>query len=190
MSLIVITKPDGLEDIELLQKMFDEGLELLYLRKPNWAKEEYEVFFENIGEAFFSKIFVHINAPVCSEMKLWGRHFSYNDLDRSLNNNIDSVSVHSILEYEAVFDIAKQVFVSPFFDSISKEGYKQNQNLWKFPKEIDLSKMVALGGVNAANVFSLVDIGVGQFAVLGAVWNNDDPLKAFGEIKQTIARCQ
>jgi thiamine-phosphate pyrophosphorylase len=68
------------------------------------------------------------------------------------------------------------LFLSPVFDSISKENYNS-----RFPESLlcDLKskgiineKVIALGGVNKHNISKVKDYGFGGAAVLGALWED------------------
>ena len=132
---------------------------------------------------------IHINAPMQDDSQLWGRHWGYDLFKRSLKDGkakCKSISVHSFEEYQEIYDYADQIFISPFFDSISKKGYTQNKALWNINENVKLDKAVALGGINASNCLELRKIGISRFAVLGAVWNNENPLSSFLEIQNMV----
>ena len=75
-------------------------------------------------------------------------------------------------------------FLSPFFDSISKEGYKSNQQLWHIAKGVNRKKSVALGGIEAKNIAKIQSLGMKGAAVLGAVWKPSNPVEAFLKCKR------
>lgn len=79
-------------------------------------------------------------------------------------------------------------FISPFFPSISKKGYGKGSTVMqevRMRKNRDV-KLIALGGINADTIPSVLDAGVDGVALLGAVWENDQPLEAFKKCKKTI----
>jgi thiamine-phosphate pyrophosphorylase len=101
-----------------------------------------------------------------------------------------STSFHSwgeILENEFPY---QYVFISPVFDSISKEGYYANIYLdgaADTKKALAQQKkhcpaIVGLGGVDAGHIATLHQHGFEGAALLGAIWMAEDPVKAFEEV--------
>ena len=82
------------------------------------------------------------------------------------------------------------VFISPVFDSISKQGYKAAIDpagrgqlaQWARQHTTTLPRIVALGGVNAACIPALLEHGFDGAALLGAVWESDNPVAAYEAI--------
>ena len=71
--------------------------------------------------------------------------------------------------------VCDYVFLSPIFDSISKEGYSSHftQPVLKElqrTKVID-RKVMALGGINLDRIKLAKDLGFGGVVVLGDIWN-------------------
>ena len=70
------------------------------------------------------------------------------------------------------------MFLSPIFDSISKEGYgaaftPEMLNDAAANKIID-NKVIALGGIDASHIQALKDWHFGGAAFLGDIWNRID----------------
>jgi len=47
-------------------------------------------------------------------------------------------------------------------------------------------KIVGMGGVNAKTIPALFNLGFKGVGVLGGVWNSDNPVESFREIKQAL----
>ena len=95
-------------------------------------------------------------------------------------------SAHSFEDLERINN--EICFLSPIFDSISKQGYKAKYSkdelregiaIWKKKSS---QKLFALGGVEASNIAELAELGFDGAAVLGAVWYSSDPVGAWEEI--------
>ena len=89
--------------------------------------------------------------------------------------NIVTYSAHSISEVkDLVFD-TDYVFLSPIFDSISKENYQSNFDLIELKEDLKNvnDKIIALGGVTLSNVVDLKTAGFDGYAQLGDFWNNE-----------------
>jgi thiamine-phosphate pyrophosphorylase len=73
------------------------------------------------------------------------------------------------------------VFISPIYPSISKKGYSSSIN---WVKEIRLrtnfnTTLVALGGITPYRIKELKTMGFDDYALLGTIWEADQPLKQF-----------
>ncbi|MOA25898.1 hypothetical protein D3C78_1466510 [compost metagenome] len=67
------------------------------------------------------------------------------------------------------------VLCSPVFNSISKSGYLTKET-WLITKEYSV-KAVGLGGVEPLRFKHLKETGFSNAALLGYIWNDQDPLK-------------
>jgi len=160
MKIIVISRPDFFEGETLIvEKLFECGLERLHLRKPHCEEKALEDWIKDISG-------VHLN--------------SRNPLPPSRVHGMTiSRSCHSIEELKAYKGQCDYLFLSPIYDSISKEGYgsafsRQTLDMAASEGIIDY-KTYALGGVSIEHIEELKSIGFGGAAVLGALWQSDRP---------------
>lgn len=185
MRLIVITRPRYFEgEAEAITALFDAGLERLHLRKPGSSEEELRMLIEQFPENYRQRIVIHDHFPLATEYHLGGIHLNSRNPE-PLPNHAGSVSrsCHTLREVIKYKPDCDYLFLSPIYDSISKEGYGST-----FAKEtlrearrqgiID-AKVIALGGVCLAHLPEIRSLGFGGAAVLGAVWNH--PGKDFVE---------
>ena len=162
MKLILITTPEYfVEEDQILNALFEEGLDILHLRKPGTEAVYAERLLTLIPEKYHKKIVIHDHFYLCNEYKLKGIHLNS-------RNPIapDKQEDKKTCDY---------VFLSPIFDSISKEGYSS-----KFTPEaireavkadiID-KKVIALGGIDEENILRVKDFGFGGAAILGGLWS-------------------
>ena len=98
-------------------------------------------------------------------------------------------SLEEIIEYKPVCDY---VFLSPIFQSISKEGYGSGFSLdgLRNAKGIIDDKVIALGGICPRTITKLKDIPFGGVAVLGALWGNDPSLFVADQLIKQFKRLQ
>ena len=79
-----------------------------------------------------------------------------------------------LAKWKPINSIAIYVFLSPIFNSISKQGYASAftpKALFEAKqKGIINEKVVALGGITAANINKIKSYGFGGVALLGDVW--------------------
>jgi thiamine-phosphate pyrophosphorylase len=163
-EIALISSPENFAgEHEILEQMFEHGLQTLYARKPQ------------MPDPLLERWIIGFDIKWHNNILPW------------------QGSLHSFEELEKTSRDANVCFLSPIFDSISKFGYKSkfsHQELkegiaaWKAvcKKENRSQKLFALGGVAAENIAELAELGFDGAAVLGAVWHNSDPVEALLEI--------
>lgn len=186
-KLILITLPEFFEgEAKIINDIFSEGLDILHLRKPNATAGEVRRLVEQVDRQFHDKIVLHSHYHLTETLGLRGVHLGvHRQLDDKKINAQLSFSCHKLDEVMAHKQSCAYVFLSPIFNSISKEGYASAfslQTLWEARDEgvID-DKVIALGGITPETARIALDIGFGGVAVLGDVWLNENPIKRFLE---------
>ena len=180
MKLILITPPTYfVEEDKIITALFEEGLDLLHLRKPDTAPIYAERLLTLIPEQYHKRIVVHGHFYLKDEFKLKGVHLNSRNphLPGNYKGHI-SRSCHSLEEVKEHKKNCDYVFLSPVFDSISKKDYHANYT----PEEIRKAhksgiidkKVIALGGIDADNIRQVKSYGFGGAAIMGALWNKFD----------------
>lgn len=176
MELILTTLPFFfVEEHRILTALFDEGLGLLHLRKPNTEPVYSERLINLLPASYRKNIVVHDHFYLKNEYNLRGIHLNQRNPEppQGYKGQI-SRSCHSADEVKASKKAFDYVFLSPIFDSISKDGYKSAftpDDLRLLAKQRVIDKHVmALGGVSLDNIARLKDYGFGGAVVLGALW--------------------
>lgn len=184
--IILISNPAPVKDEhEIISQIFDKGLDVFHLRKKEFQENELRTFIENIPEKYRGKIVLHSHYHLAGEYGLRGIHVP-NTFKGEMPDGTLSVSFHSpeeILKSELPFDYG---FLSPVFDSISKEGYQSKFNageLKLFLKDRK-AKIIALGGMDEDKIETVKDMGFSGIALLGAIWQNEHPADKFKRIKE------
>ena len=126
--------------------------ELFFLLRGFYLKEE------------FNLMGIHLNARNPKEPHDYSGHIS--------------CSCHSVEEVKNKKHFYDYVFMSPVYDSISKEGYNspytaEELRLAAKDKIID-NKVMALGGITPDNILEVKDFGFGGAVVLGDLWGKFD----------------
>jgi len=177
MKLILMTTPYFfVEEHQIINTLFEEGLDVLHLRKPNTEPVYSERLLSLIPEDYRKNIVVHDHFYLKNEYNLKGIHLNQRnpELPPKYKGHI-SCSCHTADEVISHKRACNYVFLSPIFDSISKNGYttaftpQQLLDL-KTRKVID-RKVMALGGVSLENIEKIKDYGFGGAVVLGDIWN-------------------
>ena len=174
--IVIITPPHTLPDEErIVNRLFESGLHLLHLRKPGADRDTLERYIRGIRPHFRERVVLHDHFELAEEYGLRGIHLKYNEsqtfTERDRLAHV-SVSCHSFEEIDALPFEPNYVFLSPVFDSISKQGYpsafapeylKENLQKRRVP-------VIALGGITAEKVAECRKMGFRGVALLGHVW--------------------
>jgi thiamine-phosphate pyrophosphorylase len=155
-----------------------------HLRKVNWSKEDYLDYLLEINPLFYPRISIHEFHDLQLNFPKIGLHFKEKDRDDfTKSHSLNSTSFHrkkDALESGNEFDY---FFCSPVFQSLSKKNYSSNEN-WDI-KDWDTElkfKAVALGGIDAEKIIQAEKLGFTNFALLGSIWLNKNPIDAFEEL--------
>jgi thiamine-phosphate pyrophosphorylase len=169
------------DEKEIIQWLFENGLDYFHLRKSDWAKEDYGTFVSNFSVNDQQKMVCHFPKKI---MGCLIHHKSFQTLEE--NNGFHSCSNHSIEDVKRNLKNYENCFWSPVFDSISKSGYKGNQKICldRFSEE-DKKRIIALGGIEPSRFATVKEKGFSQIAIKGWFWNQPDYKKAWLEIKNT-----
>ena len=180
MKLIVITTPTFfIEEDKILTTLFEEGLDYLHLRKPDTAPMFSERLLTLIPEQYRKRIVTHDHFYLKEEFNLMGIHLNHRNPNPPENyRGHISCSCHSLEEVKSRKSPCNYVFMSPIFDSISKQNYLSTYSAEEIRQEskdgiID-KKVIALGGIDAGNIPLIKDYGFGGAAILGDLWNRFD----------------
>lgn len=166
MKLIVISCPLTIpKESEIINSLFEKGLEIFHVHKPSLSKEEIKKFIHCISPRYHSRIYLH---P-------------------------DFQKFHSLSEVESYKGKYEYAFLSPVFDSISKTEYKSKFDLpqinlffkkFKNSAEHTRSNLIALGGIDEHKIEICRTIGFTGVAVLGAIWKSNNPREKFLRLKK------
>jgi thiamine-phosphate pyrophosphorylase len=193
--MILVITPETIvqNETEIINQLFQEGLDLLHIRKPMISREEMKNFLYGIDEEFYSQLVLHGYGDLGKDHHTSRLHFREADRNAGIykshiGKNILSTSVHDMETYNALGKEWEYSFFSPVFPSISKKGYGEDSSLieemkYRTNQEV---KLIALGGINENNICKVFENGADGAALLGAVWNSDQPLNIFKKCRQNV----
>lgn len=177
MKTIVVTPAETVKDETIICNiLFDNGMELLHLRKPGAGIDAYEQYIQNIRPCYRKRIVLHEHYELAEKHHLHGIHLKsemahlatqYPDIEHI------SISCHSVKEIASLPFRPAYCFLSPIFDSISKSGHKS-----KYPTLPDLTAhpefppVIALGGITPSHIYPCIKTGFSGVAVLGYLWEH------------------
>lgn len=195
MKLIVITSPQFIGgEASYITSMLQKGIDLVHLRKPESSPHDCAKLLDAIPEELHRRIVIHYHHCLCADYHLGGIHispFQMNEQTHRCNGTI-SRSCHSIDEIASFKSSYDYLFLSPIFNSISKQGYhgafSASQLQEAQQKGIIDNKVVALGGITANNLSIVKQLGFGGAALLGDVWQHAGTKKLDNHLNKLISQ--
>lgn len=179
MRIIAISTPRVTDDdVPIIRHLLDRGIDAVHLRKPESDIDAVRRLLENLSAEHRSRIVIHNYPELYDEFSLRGIHTnrnmpSYPEGYRGLRSR----SCHSFEEVVKYKDAYDYLFLSPIFDSISKEGYRSafspEELLAASNEGIIDDKVIALGGVTLDKIAYLAGLHFGGVAMVGAIYNLD-----------------
>ena len=124
MKLIIVTAPTFfVEEDKIITALFEEGLDILHLRKPETPAMYSERLLTLIPEKYHRRIVTHEHFYLKEEFDLMGIHLN----TRNPNEPHDysghvSCTCHSVEEVKSKKHFYDYVFMSPVYDCITKTG--------------------------------------------------------------------
>lgn len=164
------------EEHQILNALFDEGLEILHLRKPATEPVYSERLLTLLSDVYRKRIVVHDHFYLKNEYNLKGIHLNQRNPELPLKyKGHISCSCHTAEEIKTHKKSFDYMFLSPIFDSISKENYSAQFTPADL-RELSTSKIIdrkvmALGGVGLDNISKIKELGFGGAVILGDIWN-------------------
>lgn len=192
MIVLIAPEEDISNEIEMLEQLFQEGLEYYHLRKPNKNYAEHCKYLSKIDSKYHNRIVVHYFHELINVYSLKGIHFQeqkrIDHIDNPgqyfLNLNMYGKTISSSFHEPEVLENCDFEFdyhlLSPVFSSISKQGYVgRGFNV----KHID-KRIIGMGGVTPDNLKEFDSLGFKGVGVLGGIWNSNEPVEEFKKMKK------
>ena len=177
MKLIVVTAPTFfVEEDKIITALFEEGLDILHLRKPETPAMYSERLLTLIPEKYHKRIITHEHFYLQEEFKLMGIHLNArNPKEPHDYSGHISCTCHSLEEVRNKKHFYDYLFLSPIYDCITKAGVTSGFTAEELrqagkSKIID-NKVMALGGITSDNILEAKDYGFGGAVVMGDLWN-------------------
>lgn len=172
MKLILMTTPDFfVEEHQILTALFDEGLDLLHLRKPGTEPVFYERLLTLIPENYRKRIVTHDHFYLKQEYKLRGIHLSRHtsEIPENYKGHV-SVTCRTSVEIAANKKKCDYVLLAPVYPDRGT-AMSDEAKLAAATRGIVDRKVVAFGGIGLDNIKQVRDMGFGGAMVLGDIWN-------------------
>ena len=188
---MVISNPTPIaNEAERVNGLFDEGLEVLHLRKPEATVDDIQSLLKQINSKYHHQIALHQHHEIADDFGIKRLHFT--ELNRKKNEVnllhsspllgrgaggevILSTSIHEVDEYPALPVMFEYTFFGPVFDSISKPGYTSKlSGDFVLPYKVGHPKVIAIGGIDATNIQKVKQMHFSGAAVLGTLWTKPE----------------
>ncbi|CAM1341848.1 thiamine phosphate synthase [Tenacibaculum aestuarii] len=197
MIVLIAPEKDIPNEIEILQQLFKEGLDYYHFRKPDKNYEEHVAYLSQIDEKYHNRIVTHYFHELINEFNLKGIHFQeqkridvlengseyfigLNMIGKTMSSSFHEPSASANCDIEFDYHL-----LSPVFSSISKKGYEgRGFDVNHIDKTI-----VGMGGINTETIQKTVALGFQGIGVLGGVWNTENPVESFKNIKRHYEEC-
>lgn len=193
--LVVVTPQEPLPgEVSIIKSLLDAGADAVYLRKEAGAAAG---ILDHVDTTDHPRLIIpHTVWRGNKKYEACILHFRQSEqpqMQEAPGTVRISTSIHSLAELPFNRE-PDYVFFSPVFSSISKPGYGPVKPVEEFITSIRMQKekhpwlrLIALGGINAANIVRVRDAGFDGAAMLGSIWQAPDPLKAFAAIKSVCS---
>ena len=178
--LVVISSPTAVaNEANIINALFDEGLEVLHLRKPEINLEEMRSLLEKIKPPYYHRVALHQHHELADDFGIDRLH--YTEANRKSwdgdvrEGKVMSTSIHDVAEYRTLSNRFNYTFFGPVFDSISKVGYTSSlSGDFVFPVEPGRPKVIAIGGVDSSNIQRAKEMKFDGVAALGTIWSKPE----------------
>ena len=194
LALLVIS-PESEDDREhaTLAGLFAAGLTSYHLRKPTWSRAQIATWLRALPAQFHPRLVLHTHHDLATEFTLGGLHDREepNPKCHLIGDTFRSRAVHDQPTLRASLDTYDRLLVSPIFPSFSKPSHAPDARL--APAELKSvlalprhAEVIALGGIDASRIPACRELGFDGVAVLGAIWQAADPVRAFAELQTAL----
>jgi thiamine-phosphate pyrophosphorylase len=194
---IIVISPESADARELasMEGFFGSGLERYHVRKPSWTLAELEGWLLRLPRTWRPRIVLHQHHGLVPKLGLGGAHEKDTGAPRGARY---SRSCHDLRALRACLGSYATVIFGPVFPSITKRGYGPAPDFpWEELKEVlgsrndaSRTRVYAVGGVDGQGLGHCRDLGFDGAAVLGAVWNDSDPVRAFVSLHDKAQRLE
>ncbi|HEU4789431.1 MAG TPA: thiamine phosphate synthase [Flavobacterium sp.] len=200
--MIVITNPIPIaNEIDTIHSLFENGLELLHIRKPDFSAAEMRSFLSEIKSDLRTQLVLHSHHHLTSAFNINRIHFSESERKKTVllfgKSPFEtyktkgfhlSTSVHNVEDFNELNNTFEHAFLSPIFPSISKENYSSKTDLFEAIKNRTnyATKLIGLGGIESKNAEQALENGFDNIALLGTIWAQNNPIENFKSCQKIV----
>lgn len=176
MKLVIQTQPTFfVEEDKIINALFEEGLDILHIRKPESEPIYCERLLSLIPNEYYDRISVHQHYYLKQEFDLRGVHID--DPDAPVPDGYRrhvTRSTHRIEDLKEMKKKCDYVMLHSLFDSLHddvKASLSLSQMEEARNKGLIDKNVIALGGMSIENVQMAKELGFGGVCICGDLWN-------------------
>jgi thiamine-phosphate pyrophosphorylase len=187
--LVVVSSPVSIpREAAHINHLFEAGLEVLHLRKPEANEEVLNTLLRDIDPKYYDRLAWHQHHSVGERWAMHRRHLTATVRQQTPGAKLDhwkaagqliSTSIHTPEEYKTLPATIDYALLGPVFPSISKPGYQTATPLRAPARSPHGTKVVAIGGIEAHRCEEIFAQAFDGIAVLGSIWQQGDPTENF-----------
>jgi thiamine-phosphate pyrophosphorylase len=204
MELIALSSPDpNRKEIDLIQGLFDAGLDAYHLRKPGASRKQLEAILQPLEAGQRARIVLHGHPDLALKMELQGVHASssfhkpglvtlfrrqlFSLRFRSIQRSITCHSLERLTNTRFGFT---SLVLSPVFHTISNRNISagfDEKGIRQALRRVELP-VYALGGIDEKTVTQARDMGFSGVILQGTLWRHDRPIESFQEVRMALRK--
>ncbi len=173
---VAVTAPDHVdgEAWRILRLLTSGAADIVHVRKPGWDRQRLRDLLLDIHEDLHPRLRLHDHFELLDTFPhIGGVHLNSRNPRAPSGARCVSKSCHSPEELDKDGG-CDYLFLSPVFDSISKQGYTSAFDLGTLRPHLARRRVIALGGVTPAHFPALRKAGFAGGALLGYIWQTED----------------
>jgi len=176
-------------EVDIINEWLSDSDNIFHLRRYHWSEQEVIDFLSLFTPQKRKQIVLNNHHSLAEKHSIVRIHFPEQERLKLSENNLKdlkskdfilSTSIHTIKDFNLLSPLFDYAFISPIFDSISKENYKAVS--FDLNEKRNNVKLIALGGITLDNFAKAIEMGFDDVAFLGGVWNNEQPEKTISEL--------
>jgi thiamine-phosphate pyrophosphorylase len=197
---IVVISPESRDprEVSAMEGFFAAGLERYHVRKPSWSAPDLEAWLRGLPGAWRPRLVLHQHHFLAGKLGLGGCHERDQARDKPSPLRATGRSCHDLASLERHMGRCDSILFGPVFASLTKPGYGPPEDfpwdrlraLLRGGRAAGSCRVLAIGGVTAGRLSRCSELGFDGAAVLGAVWSDSDPIRAFAGIRDAATRLE
>ncbi|MBR5577333.1 MAG: thiamine phosphate synthase [Bacteroidaceae bacterium] len=177
MKLLLLSSPNFfVEEDKILATLFEEGLDILHLRKPNSEPVYCERLLTLLPEKYHQRIITNDHFYLKDEFDLMGIHISERNPNKP--QGYKGITTRTCYSLEELTEAKKQnqyVILRNIYDSQShsnnKSQYTYEQLREASRKGLIDKRVMAQTGITLENIQEVRELGFGGAVVCSDIWN-------------------
>lgn len=177
MKLLLLSSPNFfVEEDKILATLFEEGLDVLHLRKPNSEPVYCERLLTLLPHKYHQRIITNDHFYLKEEFDLMGIHLSNHNPDIPKGyKGVTTCTCYSLEELAEAkkrnqYVILRNIYDSPS-DSNNKSHYTHEQLREATRKGLIDKRVMAQTGITLENIHEIRELGFGGAVVCSDIWN-------------------